>query len=253
MGSVSPAVLPEEEAALWAAMAGPDRDVARHRLFELHVDFARRLAQRQFRLRARGDLDLADLRQFAHTGLLEAIDGFDSGRGARFRAYASRHVLGSIADGIAQSTEVRSQMSARARARRDRVRSLLPDDPDALSAADALEALIELAMGVAVGVMLDGTTLFVDDNDAPAPARQPSAFDSARWREITDRLGREVAALPERERRILEYHYGERAFAFDTIASLLQVSKGRVSQIHRGALGILRKRLAQRGHFSLER
>jgi len=253
MGSVSPAILPEEEVALWAAMAGPDRDAARHRLFEIHAGFALRLAQRHYRLRARGDLELADLQQFAHAGLLEAIDGFDFARGAGFRAYASRRVLGSIADGVARSTEVRSQMSARARARRDRVRSLLPDDPDALSAADALEALIELAMGVAVGVMLDGTALFVDEADAPAPTRQPSAFDSARWREITDRLGREVAALPERERRILEYHYGERGLAFDTIASLLKVSKGRVSQIHRAALTTLRKRLAQRGHFSLER
>lgn len=252
MGSVSAAILPEEEEALWAAMPGPQRDAARHRLFEIHADFARRLAQRQYRLRARGDLEFADLQQFAHAGLLEAIDGFDPRRGAPFRSYASRRILGSIADGIARSSEVRSQMSARVRARRDRVRSLLPDDPDMLSAAAALETLIELAMGAAVGVMLEGTTLFVDDSDA-APARQPSAFDSARWREITDRLGREVAALPERERRILEYHYGERALAFDTIANLLKVSKGRVSQIHRAALVTLRKRLVQRGHFSLER
>lgn len=253
MGSVSAAILPEEEAALWAAMPGPQRDAARHRLFEIHADFAHRLARRQYRLRARGDLEFADLQQFAHAGLLEAIDGFDSRRGAPFRSYASRRILGSIADGIARLSEVRSQMSARARARRDRVRSLLPDDPDMLSAADALETLIELAMGVAVGVMLEGTALFVDDSEAPAPARQPSAFDSARWREITERLGREVAALPERERRILEYHYGERALAFDTIANLLKVSKGRVSQIHRTALVTLRKRLVQRGHFSLER
>jgi len=253
MGSVSPAILPEEEAALWAAMGGPDREAARHRLFELHADFAHRLARRQFRLRTRGDVEFADLLQFAHAGLLEAIDRFELERGAKFRAYASHRILGSIADGIAQSTEVRSQLSARARARRERVRSLVPDEVDSLSAADALEALIELAMGVAVGVMLDGTALFVDEGVAPASARQPSAFDSARWRELTDRLGREVAALPERERRILEYHYGERALAFDTIAGLLEISKGRVSQIHRAALVMLRKRLAQRGHFSLER
>ena len=250
---MSAAILPDEEAALWMALDGAGRDGARQRLFELHADFARSLARRQFRVRTRGDLELADLLQFAHAGLLEAIDRFDPGRGVKFRSYAARRILGSIADGVGQSSEVRSQLSARARARRDRVHSLVPDNADALTAPDALEALIELAMGVAVGVMLEGTALFVDDSEATTQVRQASAFDSARWRELTERLVREVAALPDRERHILECHYGERALGFDAIANLLRVSKGRVSQIHRSALTTLRKRLAQRGHFSLER
>jgi RNA polymerase sigma factor for flagellar operon FliA len=227
---------------------------ARHRLFDHYIGFARSLAWKAFQRRTQGDLEIEDLRQLASTGLIEAIDRFDSERGVDFRVYAGRRISGSISDGIARSSEMRQQQSARARMRKERVRALLPDQGgERLSSREALEALAELAMGLAIGMMLEDTDLYVDeDSSPPVRAPRPTAYDSAAWHELTRRLAREIDDLPEREATILRKHYLD-SLDFETLARLLELSKGRISQLHRSALARLRKRLARHGHFSLER
>ena len=64
-------------------------------------------------------------------------------------------------------------------------------------------------------------------------------------------MRRELEVLPERERDILRYHYLE-GISFDEIGILLGVSKGRISQIHKAAIALLRKRLSNNGRFRLE-
>jgi len=227
---------------------------ARHRLFDHYVGFARGLAWKAFQRRTLGDLELADLRQLASTGLIEAIDRFDPDRGVDFRAYAGRRISGSISDGIARSSEMRRQQSARMRIRKERVRALLPEEgTEGLSDRDAVEALAELAVGLALGMMLEDTGLYVDQASTPSTrVARASAYDSAAWHELTMRLAREIDDLPERQAMILRKHYLD-SLDFDTLARLLALSKGRISQLHRSALVTLRKRLARHGHFSLER
>jgi RNA polymerase sigma factor for flagellar operon FliA len=69
---------------------------------------------------------------------------------------------------------------------------------------------------------------------------------------MTVRLNGELASLPPREQLILRRHYHD-GLGFDALAALLGLTKGRISQLHRSALATLRKRLGQRGHFTLER
>ncbi|WP_157215370.1 sigma-70 family RNA polymerase sigma factor [Flavisphingomonas formosensis] len=236
------------EASLWLACRAGSQ-AARERLFERHHGFALAIARRHHRLRDRGDLDLADLRQWAYSGLLEAIDRFDPDHGTPFRGYATRRISGSILNGINQMSEVREQIASRAQAERDRLHSLAPSTPP--RAKDAIIELAELIGSLAIGFMLEGTSLYVDD-EAGQPAPQPSAYDSAEWRELIGRLHAELAALPERERMILRHHYLS-GVGFEQIADLLGLSKGRISQLHRAALVRLRQRLTQRGHFTLQR
>jgi len=243
-----------EEDDLWRMMRGVAQDEARHRLFDHYAGFARSLAWKAYQRRSQGDLELEDLRQLASTGLIEAIERFDPNRGIDFRVYAGRRISGSISDGIARSSEMRRQQSARARKRKERVRALLPErGVDGLSSRDALDALVELAMGLAVGMMLEDTGLYVDEAEpAIGRAARTSAYDSAAWQELTARLAHEIDELPEREAMILKKHYLD-SLDFETLARLMALSKGRISQLHRSALATLRKRLARRGHFSLER
>jgi flagellar biosynthesis protein FlhA len=58
--------------------------------------------------------------------------------------------------------------------------------------------------------------------------------------------------MPEREQTILRQHYVN-SISFDQLAALLAISKGRVSQLHRAALSLLRKRLREHGHFRMIR
>lgn len=241
----------DQEPALWRKSKEGGSALAREALFRLHHPFARRLARKHFLDRKSGDIELQDLEQLASAGLLEAIDKYDPSLGAPFQAYARRRISGSIIDGLSKASEVREQISFRNRIRRERIRSLDTEDVEALPAADALEALIEMAVGLALGFMLDGTGLYAEGGSRPA---QPtaSAYDSVIWRETLTRLATEMEALPDRERTILRTHYVD-GLDFERVGQLLGVTKGRVSQIHRAALALLRRRLGAAGDFKLER
>jgi len=237
----------DEEAVLWARIRGGSAE-AREAMFDRHTVFARQIAARQYRDRTRGDLELTELRQLAYAGLLEAIDRFDPERGVPFRGYASRRITGSVIDGIARASEVREQIAFRTRLRAERVRSLAPEASDQLGAPDALQALAELAAGLAIGFLLDGG-LAADEDTAD---RAPTAYDGLAWKETVQGLRDAMADLPEREQFIVRQHYLH-GVAFDLIAKLLGLSKGRVSQLHREAIRRLRKRIGSRPEFVLQR
>jgi RNA polymerase sigma factor for flagellar operon FliA len=245
----------DEEGLLWADFKRRGSSAARERLFSRFVGFARNVARRLHREHSWGDLELADLQQHAYTGLLEALDRYDPDLGTPFRAFASYRISGSIRDGIARTNEMREQISWRRRVRRERVKSLSAPEAETTSVPAApIEKLAEIAAGLALGFMLEGTTLFVEDD---AEGGQPihaaaTAYDSVVWNETVSRLHEELASLPEREQNILRQHYIG-GLSFDQLASLLSISKGRVSQLHRAALESLRKRLRERGYFRITR
>lgn len=246
----SEAVEPEtEETALWRAYRTERSQAAREALFGFYFPFARKIAMRHFRRNWAGDVEFPDVSQFACAGLLEALDRFDPDRGVPFRAYAARRISGSILDGVSQANEVRGQVSFRKRLRRERAQSLSTADPDSLSQDQALKALVEMAVGLAVGFMLEGTGLY---REAEAPDPAADAYESLVWKQAVRRLAAEVEALPPRERSIIHHHYMN-GMSFEQIGALLGVSKGRISQLHRAAIGALRSRMTHSDDFKLER
>ena len=60
-----------------------------------------------------------------------------------------------------------------------------------------------------------------------------------------------VDALPERERLIVQQHYFEHV-EFQVIAEQLQVTKGRVAQLHARALRLIREGYESLAGFDLE-
>lgn len=238
-----------DEAALWKALDTEHAAQARERLFTAHYGFARMIAARHFRDRRSGDIDFADLAQLASTGLLEAIDRFKPEMGVPFRRYAGRRISGSIVDGIAKMSEVRQQISFRNRMRRERVRSLCEPGADQLPTPDALEALIETAVSLALGFMLEGTGLYVTEDERDSAA---NAYENLAWKEAVQRIRAEVESLPSREQSIIRRHYFD-GMSFEQIAALLGVTKGRVSQLHKAAMALIRKRLQASRAFKLER
>ncbi|MBC7987854.1 MAG: hypothetical protein H7X93_14475 [Sphingomonadaceae bacterium] len=64
------------------------------------------------------------------------------------------------------------------------------------------------------------------------------------------RVALEIDAIGGRERDIVRYHYQE-GLDFTQIGLLMNLTKGRISQLHRTTLALLRKRLRQAGALSL--
>lgn len=236
------------EARLWTNLKRGGDQAAREQLFTLYAPFAQKIARRHH-LAGAADIEFQDLSQLASAGLLEAIDRFDPDNGAPFRGYARRRIAGSITDGIAKLNEVREQIAFRNRTRRERLRSLAVEDGGAKGGRDAMDSLIELAVGLAIGFMLDDAAATQPE---AAADRSANAYESLAWKESLRHLLEEVTNLPERERTIIRQHYLE-GLDFEHIATQLNLSKGRVSQLHKAALGVLRRRLRGAHDFVLQR
>jgi len=254
---------PRDEEALWRALSGPEALEARQKLFATHIPFARRLARRLRRQRDWGDIEIEDVEQAAYAGLLEAMTRFEPSRGIAFRTYAAGRITGVIIDTITRMSEMREQITWRHQMRRDRLRSLRgsshieersalqprANGPSATASFDdTFAALAEIAVGLAVGFMLEGSSLYREDGDNIPPG----GYESAVWLDMQASLGASLSNLPERERAILAMHYFD-GLAFEQIAAVMTLSKGRVSQLHRSALERLGRAMRQDGHFKLER
>lgn len=231
-------VPPRVEASLWRRFRFERELRCREQLFTRYRGLARSIAVRQLGVRPRNGIEQGDMEQFAYEGLLVAIDRFDPLRGIPFGAFARRRIIGSIADGAARMTEVDAQYSYRRRVENERTRSIGVD----AVAADPLRALADLATGLALGLMLEGTSLVEPANGAD---HRPNAYESLAWRELQALIVREIARLPDREATIVRHHY-ENGISFTQIAQLLGLSKGRVSQLHASALAKLRKRIGHK-------
>lgn len=234
-----PDVLPPQAPdALWDDWTIRRDESARQRLVTHYGGFARILAARAFSNRFSLELEFDDYLQFAMLGLLEAVDRFDPARGVPFEAYASRRINGAVLSGVETLSEKQAQISARSQARKDRARSLARDGaPDAGPPADPLQRLADIAVGLALGVMLEGATVYVNGDPSDSAG---TPYDRVEIAELRARLRRLVDQLPEQERRVLHHHYYQQV-PFDEIAREAGLTKGRISQIHHAALRRLRQ------------
>lgn len=221
------------EASLWRRFRYEEDLRARERLFDRYYVLARAIGARLFRQRYERRVERGDVDQYACEGLLQALDRYDPLRGVPFSAFARRRIVGNIADGIAAMSELGAQLGFRRRVEQSRLRSLVRDGDDAIA------ALSELAVGLALGLMLEGTGLIADGEVAD---RRPTAYDSLAWQETQVLLAREVSRLPENEGIVVRQHY-DHGLPFGQVAQLMGLTAGRISQLHRAALDRLRKRM----------
>lgn len=226
-------VPPRVEAALWRRLRFEADTSCREAIFMRYRGLARSIARRS--LQARGP-DADDAEHSAYEGLLQAIDRFDPLRGVPFGAFARRRILGSMTDGAAQQSEVAAQAVQRSRAERERLQALAAETP---GTPDALSALSALVSDLAVGLLLEQAGLARGEEQADGRA---NVYDTLAMRELVAVLREEVMRLPGREATIIRLHY-EDGVSFTHIADLMQLSKGRISQLHRAALAKLKRKM----------
>jgi RNA polymerase sigma factor FliA len=227
---------PRVEASWWRRWRFEAQAECREHLFRRYTPLARSLALRHFQRRLSGHGDRHDYDHFAFEGLLQALDRFDPLKGVPFDAYARPRIRGSIADGLASMSEVNTQLRHRRRVEQERLRSLKGEEADG---DDALLALADLVGGLAVGLILERTGLVVGEDEADS---SPTAYETLESRQLAATLAQEVERLPKGEAEVISHHY-ETGLSFAQIATLLNLSRGRVSQLHHAGLKRLRKRI----------
>lgn len=236
-----------QEGDLWRELRSAESTTAREALFALYAPLARRLVARYHRTDTMTPMALEDLQQLAYAGLLEAIDRYDPELGVPFRYFGNRRISGSILNGQAVHSEINQQISFRRRLARERVRSLGRTGTKAETLKESLGILSEIAAELAIGFMLD------EAGNQVAKERDTAkdAYETLAWKQTLKLVQDELDQLPERDAAILRYHYLE-GISFDQIGAILSITKGRVSQLHKAAIALLRKRLLKIGRFRLE-
>lgn len=223
----------DDAAALWQQYRAAPTQSLRDLLVERYTPLARRIAAHFYAGRQVYEIEIDEFRQYAMLGLLESLDRYDPDRGASFSTFAGHRIRGAILNGVEKHSERQQQITARSRMAQERFEGMLQAAADA--EGDPFMRLVETAIGVAIGYMLEDSGMYQEEE---------GAYDHNvyRSRELDD-LVRVVASLvdtlPEQEQQVIRYHYYQH-IRFDQIAADMGLTKGRISQIHHSALRRLR-------------
>jgi RNA polymerase sigma factor for flagellar operon FliA len=240
------------EAALWQRLRVSGDAAAREQLLSLHLPYARIVAATYYAKRYSNEVEFEDFLQYASVGMLEALDRYDPARGVQFRTFAARRMHGSILNGIERLTERQQQIAARQRLRKERLQDVtelarlhaqdkVPDDPEQL-----LRMVSDVGIGLAICWMLEGTGMVESADSCALPFYRTVAL-----RQLRERLLHAIDSLPPQEKLVVRSHYLQ-DLPFDAVADSMQLTKGRISQIHKQALLHLRALVREDADWSAE-
>ncbi len=224
----------EEANGLWQRLLHKKDRAAREELINHHLSLARAIAGSLFAGRPGSDVEYGDYLQYAIVGLIEAVDRYDPSQNASFAAYAAHRVYGAVLSGIEKLTERREQGALRKRLRDERAASI--KSGVGRRDEDLFYEMVDVAIGLALGYMLDDSGLYRDEDASTSD----EPYHSVELKALRENVRTIVAALPDKERTIIQYHYYH-YMSFTDIADILAISKGRVSQLHLQGLALLRQ------------
>ncbi len=199
-----------------------------------------------------------DLVSYGTIGLMEALDRFDESRGVKFETYAANRIRGSIID--AMRSLDRMSRTARQKARqheslRTGLSLELGRDPSEQELADAMglsldnfhRMLVDTSwVTVSLDGLLDGDVSEggVSWLEILGDASQEDVGQSIEKQELVKALSAALQTLPERELLVVSLYYKDEV-SMREIASILEISESRVSQLHARALHRLRRLLLE--------
>jgi RNA polymerase sigma factor for flagellar operon FliA len=172
--------------------------------------------------------DIKDYEQYALIGLMEALDQFDPSAEVPFRLFARFRVKGAILNSIFSFSEKSAQLSAA---------RLLESDPVHVDNADPIRRIYLQIELLAMRFLLQ------DSVQEPLHNVRGMFYSSVELTVLKQKMLHEVLQLAEPEQSLMLLHY-QLDVSFSEIAEFLQLSRGRISQIHKQILDRLMRKLA---------
>jgi RNA polymerase sigma factor FliA len=228
----------DDEALLWRRWRDLKDTDAKAAIFGRHLHYANIVAAAYYRRRFHDEIPFDDYLQSARLALVECVDRYDPSLGASFRTYAARRMHGAILDSVDRYSEKQRQIAATRALRAERVESLCAGGDD-----DLFTRLADVGVGLALSIMLEGTGMIASDETACSTAESP--YRRRELEQLRRRTHNLIDLLPEGEKRVVTHHYLQ-SIPFDAIAQSMNLTKGRISQLHKAALQRLRRLTTQR-------
>ncbi len=191
-------------------------------------------------------MEYDDLYQAGCVGLVKAVDGFEADRGLKFSTYAVPVILGEIRHlfregGAVKVSRSLKELSLRAARTKEQLAAEKGRDPT----VEELAAALEVEPPLAAQALLAGMPpLSLTGGDEEEDGRQIDLPTDSPEEGITDRLALQqlLAALPERDRSLIEWRYIRRQTQQAT-ADHLGMTQVQVSRRERAILLEMRKQL----------
>ncbi|MDD2558044.1 MAG: FliA/WhiG family RNA polymerase sigma factor [Desulfuromonadaceae bacterium] len=239
---------------IYSNTASPEVSLARD-----HMPLARLVVERM-KTQVPGFVTRDDMMSAAMEGLMDAASRFDPERGVMFKTFAERRIRGAIYDEVRKmdwfSRSLRGKQSRISRAI-ELLEHRYGRSPEEDEVAAELELSLEeyLQMLSQVGHLgcvslnevldeQDETRNFMDllKDDSP------SAHESLEHSALAQQLASHLEALTEKERQVVSLYYYEELTQKE-ISEVLELTEGRISQLHSQALVKLRAKLARDTDF----
>jgi RNA polymerase sigma factor FliA len=224
----------------------PNSPAERQRLVETHLSFVRSIAAKVKEQLPR-EIEYDDLVAYGTQGLIEAADRYDPIHGTAFSTFSYYRIRGAIYDGLRGMGWLPRGEYARWKAD-ERSNAYLQNTADRETGADADGASVEEDVRSIADALGGVAAIFVMALDAlptepadTAPRAEQIVEDEQQRHVVREAL----AALPEKERRLLELYYFEDKSLLDAGAAL-GLSKSWASRLHARAVTLLKEAL-QRG------
>ncbi|MES9938910.1 MAG: sigma-70 family RNA polymerase sigma factor [Candidatus Thiodiazotropha sp. 6PLUC2] len=223
----------ERENELWLEVSQDKDNTARLSLIDHYSYLARICANHYYRIRTDEDVEYCDYMQNAMLGLIEAVYRYDPEKGASFTTFANYRIKGALLNGLEKATHNREQTAFLRRHQRSRVESITKDLDN--TGSDAFSEMVDVTIQLALSFMIEDTGLLIVENNLG-----DELYDGEVVETLAIHLGYLIERLPERERLIIRSHYYH-GMPFEELANVLNLSKGRVSQLHKRALTLIKE------------
>ena len=229
-------------------------DLLRNTLIERHYPLVRYIAERLLQTLPKS-IELDDLISAGLFGLMDAIRGYDTSRGIKFKTYCSTRIRGSILDQLRSQDWVPRLVRLKA-SRIDRAYQRLTGEfgrePTHAELAKELsmehgDLVLEIQEAHAKA-MFSLSEKWEDGDDEGSAEKveileDQNAIDPVNELNRRDLMGCVTRSLTHKERFIIEqyYHYGH---TMREIGEMLALTESRVCQIHSNVMGRLKSLLS---------
>lgn len=243
---------------LWRRYKGAGDERARERLVVAYSPMVKFVAGR-VAATLPSHIDEADLVSYGLSGLINAIERFDTSREIKFETYAIMRIRGAIIDELRALDWVPRSVRSRARDIEQANRKLEARLQRAPTDAEmAAELGIPLAEFNASLVQIAGSTIIALDElwgtgengsdqvsllDTLADEHAPNPEAIVDQGQLRDRIADAISALPDREKLVIALYYYEN-LTLREIGEVIGVTESRVSQLHTKAVLRLRSKLS---------
>lgn len=227
----------------------------REKMIEAHLSLVDFLVDRMM-TQVPAFVNRDDIRSAALMGLMDAANRFDPRRGVLFKTFAERRIRGAVFDDVRRmdwfSRSLREKQSRLARANDDLAKQL-GRPPEDLELASALELELEdfrelqlqvsqlgyVSLNESIDDSEDSGKSFIDNLE---DSTQVSVQEQMEAGELRSELAGYLEQLSEKERLVIALLYYEE-LSQKEIADVLELSEGRISQLHTQALGKLKGKM----------